>query len=130
MHEVCSFVRSRCAERQCNGSASASRAYNVSGEWVVRQSGYDSATGRRRVKQLETFPTKRAAVAHQKVLAHGRAGSDGETLRDFVENPETSYPGRPEGRLVVLGRTNGGRRLKVVPAGDVVVTAADRDEHA
>src|SRR5947209_20540903 len=55
------------------------------GKWVVRQSGYDPATGRRRVKQLGTFPTKRAAVAHQKAAAAGRVGSDTETLAEFVE---------------------------------------------
>ncbi len=53
-----------------------------------------------------------------------------EEVAEALENPQTSYPGRPEGRLVVLGRTNDGRRLKVVLAGDVVVTAADRDEDA
>ncbi len=47
-----------------------------------------------------------------------------------VANPETSYAGRPEGRVVVLGRTVAGRRLKVVLAGEVVVTVADRDEEA
>src|SRR6202022_2716637 len=31
------------------------------GKWVVRVSGYDPATGRRRVRQLGTFETKRAA---------------------------------------------------------------------
>ena len=55
------------------------------GKWVVRQSGYDPSTGRRRVKQLGTFATKGAAVARQKVLAEGRAGSAGETLREFLE---------------------------------------------
>jgi hypothetical protein len=53
-----------------------------------------------------------------------------EEVAQALERRETSYPGRPEGRLVVLGRTSGGRRLKVVLAGDVVVTAADRDEEA
>jgi integrase len=55
------------------------------GKWVVRQSGYDPSTGRRRVKQLGTFATKRAAVARQKRVAEGRAGSAGETLREFLE---------------------------------------------
>ncbi len=49
---------------------------------------------------------------------------------EALASPETSYGGRPEGRLVVLGRTRAGRRLKVVLAGDVVVTVADRDEEA
>jgi len=29
------------------------------GKWVVRQSGYDPATGRRKVRQVGTFATKR-----------------------------------------------------------------------
>ena len=53
-----------------------------------------------------------------------------EEVAEALENAQTSYPGRPEGRLVVLGRTNDGRRLKVVLAGEVVVTAADRNEDA
>ncbi len=55
------------------------------GKWVVRQRGYDAATARRRVQQLGTFPTKRAAVAHQKALIEGRAGTDSESLADFLE---------------------------------------------
>ena len=50
-----------------------------------------------------------------------------EEVHEALADPETSYPGRPAGRVVVLGRTGNGRRLKVVLAGDVVVTAADRD---
>lgn len=53
-----------------------------------------------------------------------------DEVSEAVANQETSYPGRPEGRVVVLGRTVAGRRLKVVLAGDVVVTVADRDEEA
>jgi hypothetical protein len=53
-----------------------------------------------------------------------------DEVSEAVANPETSYAGRPEGRVVVLGRTTAGRRLKVVLAGDVVVTVADRDEEA
>ena len=49
-------------------------------------------------------------------------------VNDALERPDTTYGGRPEGRLVVLGRTSAGRRLKIVLAGDVVVTVADRDE--
>jgi hypothetical protein len=45
-----------------------------------------------------------------------------------LANQETSYAGRPADHVVVLGRTRAGRRLKVIVAGDVVVTAADRDE--
>jgi hypothetical protein len=36
------------------------------GKWVVRQGGYDPRTARRRVKQLGTFETKRAALAHRR----------------------------------------------------------------
>lgn len=49
-----------------------------------------------------------------------------------LDNPETEYDSRHHAdRLVVLGRTDSGRRLKIVitrsqPA--LVVTAADRDE--
>ena len=56
------------------------------GKWVVRQRGYDAANGRRRVKQLGTFETKRAAMARRKALAEGRAGSDEETLAEFLEH--------------------------------------------
>ena len=49
-------------------------------------------------------------------------------VEEALAAPETSYPGRPETRTVVLGRTSDGRRLKVVMAGDVVVTVAGRDE--
>ena len=49
-------------------------------------------------------------------------------VAEALWNRETSYAGRPETRTVVLGRTSGGRRLKVVVAGEVVVTVADRDE--
>jgi integrase len=55
------------------------------GKWVVRVSGYDPSTGRRRVRQLGTFETKRAAVAHQKAAAAGRAGGDADTLAEFLE---------------------------------------------
>ncbi len=37
------------------------------------------------MKQLGTFATKRAAVAHQKAVAEGRAGGEGETLGEFLE---------------------------------------------
>lgn len=55
------------------------------GKWVVRQSGYDPATGKRKVRQLGTFDTKRAAVAHQRAVLDGRAGTDSETVGEFVE---------------------------------------------
>ena len=51
-----------------------------------------------------------------------------EEVDQALANPETSYAGRPADRVVVLGRTRAGRRLKVIVAEDVVVTAADRDE--
>jgi integrase len=55
------------------------------GKWVVRQSGYDPATGRRRVRQLGTHATKRAALAQQRGLGEGRLGTDTETLSEFLE---------------------------------------------
>ncbi len=55
------------------------------GKWVIRQGGYDPSTGRRRVKQLGTYDTKRAALARRKELAEGRAGSETETLGEFLE---------------------------------------------
>jgi hypothetical protein len=61
-------------------------------------------------------------------MARRRISAD--EVSEAVANPETSYAGRPEGRVVVLGRTVAGRRLKVVLAGEVVVTVADRDEEA
>ncbi len=54
------------------------------GKWVVRQSGYDPATGKRKVHQLGTFDTKHAAVAHQRAVLDGRAGTDSETVGEFV----------------------------------------------
>jgi integrase len=55
------------------------------GRWVVRVSGYDPATGRRRVRQLGTFDTKRAALACARAAAEGRAGGDDETVGAFLE---------------------------------------------
>jgi len=52
----------------------------------VQVSGYDPATGGRRVRQLGTFETKRAAVAHQKAATGGRAGGAAETLAAFLES--------------------------------------------
>ncbi len=54
------------------------------GKWVVRQGGYDAATGKRRVRQLGTFVTKREALAHRKAAAEGRVGSDDETLAEYL----------------------------------------------
>ena len=58
-----------------------------------------------------------------------RRGITAAEVREALDNRETSYPGRPPSRTVVLGRTSAGR-LKVVVAGNVVVTVADRDEEA
>lgn len=55
------------------------------GKWVVRQGGYDAATGKRRVRQLGTFDSRRAAVAHQRAVLDGRAGSETESVGEFVE---------------------------------------------
>ena len=68
------------------------------GKWVVRLSGYDPATGKRRVKQLGTFETKRAAEAHVRALTDGRVGTAGETLAEFLE--EVWLPAK-EGRVEV-----------------------------
>jgi integrase len=56
------------------------------GKWVVRVTGYDPATGRRRVRQLGTFDTRRAALAVQKAAADGRAGGKVDTLAGFLES--------------------------------------------
>src|SRR3954470_10542547 len=55
------------------------------GKWVVRVQGYDAATGRRRVRQLGTFATKRQAVAYQRAVAAGRSGAEAETVAEFLE---------------------------------------------
>ena len=55
------------------------------GKWVVRQAGYDPASGRRRVKQLPTVPTKRAATAYRTAVLAGRAGTETETLGQFLD---------------------------------------------
>lgn len=60
----------------------------------MRQAGYDPVTARRRVKQLGTFPTKRAALAHQRAVLDGRAGTDAESLADFLEVWLRSKEGR------------------------------------
>jgi integrase len=54
--------------------------------WVVRVSGDDAATGRRKVRQLGTYNTKKAAVAQVKAVADGRAGSDDEVLAEYLRN--------------------------------------------
>src|SRR5262249_46389600 len=55
-------------------------------KWVVRQHGYDAATGRRRVRQLGTFDTKRAAVARQKAVAERRVGGANETVAEYLRH--------------------------------------------
>ena len=55
------------------------------GRWVVRVSGYDPATGRRKVRQLGTFAVKREAAAHQRALLEGRAGTATETVGEFLD---------------------------------------------
>lgn len=54
------------------------------GKWTVRQGGYDPGTGRRKVRQLGTFDTKRAATELAKSVAVGRVGSADETVETFV----------------------------------------------
>jgi integrase len=68
------------------------------GRWVVRVAGYDAATGRRRVRQLGTFDTKRAAVASARAAAEGRAGGEHETVGAFLE--QVWLPAK-EGRVEV-----------------------------
>ena len=51
---------------------------------------------------------------------------------EALEQPETTYPSEdyPDERIVVLGRTLSGRRLKIVTEAhnrECVVTVADRD---
>jgi integrase len=66
------------------------------GKWVVRQAGYDPATGRRRVRQLGTFPSKRAAQIRQRAVLDGRAGTETETVGEYLE--QSWLPGK-EGRV-------------------------------
>jgi hypothetical protein len=54
------------------------------GKWTVRQSGYDPTTGRRKVRQLGTFDTKRAATELAKSVTDGRAGTADETVAAFL----------------------------------------------
>ena len=66
------------------------------GKWAVRVLGYDSAAGRRRVRQLGTFDTKKAAIAHSRLLVEGRVGGADETVGDFLT--EAWLPSK-EGRV-------------------------------
>lgn len=64
------------------------------GRWVLRVSGYDPATGRRRVQQLGTFSTKKAATAYLRDVQSGRAGGEDEvppqrTKRRILKNGST-----------------------------------------
>ena len=54
-------------------------------KWVLRQQGYDPVSGRRRVRQLGTFETKREAVARQRALLDGEAGTSAETVGEYLE---------------------------------------------
>lgn len=47
-------------------------------------SGYDAATGRRRVQQLGTFSTKKAATALLRDVQSGRAGGEDEVLQAYL----------------------------------------------
>lgn len=53
-------------------------------KWVLRQSGYDAATGRRRIRQLGTFPTQRAARAAQRDALRSPAAT-AATLAEYLE---------------------------------------------
>jgi integrase len=53
---------------------------------VVRLAGYDPATGKRRVRQLGTFATKRAALACARAAGEGWAGGEDESLAAFLED--------------------------------------------
>lgn len=50
-----------------------------------------------------------------------------QEVAEALASPTSTYPSR-DGRTVVLGVTATGRRLKVVTAGAVIVTVADRDD--
>ncbi len=68
------------------------------GRWVVRVSGYNPSTGRRRVRQLGTFDTKRAALACARAAAQGRADGENGTIGAFLE--QVWLPAK-EGRVEV-----------------------------
>jgi hypothetical protein len=54
--------------------------------YAVRQVGYDPSTGKRKVLQLGTFDTKRAANERTRSVAGGRVGTSAETVGDYVAN--------------------------------------------
>jgi hypothetical protein len=66
------------------------------GKWTVRQAGYDPSTGRRKVLQLGTFETKRAATERARSVAEGRVGSSAETVGEYVSKV---WLGAKEGRV-------------------------------
>lgn len=69
--------------------------------------------------------------AHARRQARRRRVTEQE-VEEALARPDTRYPSQeyPEQRTVLLGRTAGGKRLKVVVLTDdpeYVVTVADRD---
>lgn len=54
------------------------------GKWTVRQVGYDPSTGKRRVRQVGTFDTKKAANAYKDRVADGRVGLETDTVAGYV----------------------------------------------
>ena len=55
------------------------------GKWVVRQGGYDPATGKRKVSQLGTFDDQASGDGPPSGRLEGRAGTDTETVGEFVQ---------------------------------------------
>ena len=66
-------------------SGGAPEVQKQRGKWVVRQSGYDPATGLRKVRQLATFRTKREATAYRAEVLAGWAGTATETVAQFLQ---------------------------------------------
>lgn len=56
------------------------------GKWVVRHVGYDPATGRRKVRQLGTFATKKAALERSRAVRAGLVATADETVQAFVSD--------------------------------------------
>ncbi len=54
------------------------------GKWTVRQVGYDPSTGKRRVRQVGTFETRKSATAYKDRVADGRIGTDTDTVAGYV----------------------------------------------
>ena len=67
------------------GAGGGARGAASAGEVGRSSGGYDPATGRRRIRQLGTFETRRAAIAYQKGLVAGRIGTETETVGDYLE---------------------------------------------